>query len=137
MFLTEIGVHTASGAEAKNQTTGGQRRRTARSGECSIDYWSPRDEEKHENHGHRCAVKGTSGQFEAMKVLKFVKWCGAAETEIILNIDQMPWLTWSRRENWPSLCWIILVGSSDINGVVVERSVQTVGRFGQDTFVCL
>ena len=35
-------------------------------------------------------VKGTSGQFAAMKVLDFVKECGVAETEIILKTDQEP-----------------------------------------------
>ena len=35
-------------------------------------------------------VKGTSGQFAAMKVLDFIKECGAAETEILLKTDQEP-----------------------------------------------
>ena len=35
-------------------------------------------------------VKGTSGQFAAMKVLDFIKECGAAETESILKTDQEP-----------------------------------------------
>ena len=72
----QIGVHTASGAEAKNQTTGGQRRRTARSGECSIDYWSPGDEEKHKNHGHRCASQRNVGSVrgdEGAKVRQIVR----------------------------------------------------------------
>ena len=33
-------------------------------------------------------VKGTSGQFAAMKVLDSIKECGAAETEIILKTDE-------------------------------------------------
>ena len=33
-------------------------------------------------------VKGTSGQFAAMKVIEFIKECGAQGSEIILNSDQ-------------------------------------------------
>ena len=35
-------------------------------------------------------VKGTSGQFAAMKVLDIIKECGAAESEFILKTDQEP-----------------------------------------------
>ena len=43
------------------------------------------------DYGQCCAnIKGTSGQFAAMKVLVFIKECGAAETEILLKTDQEP-----------------------------------------------
>ena len=76
-------------------------------------------------------VKGTSGQFAAMKVLEFVKECGAAETEITLKTDQelaidalMADVVKTRGAAIPVL-EKSPVGSSGSNGVV-ERGVQGV-----------
>ena len=112
--------------------------------EFSFDYCFPGDEKgskitvlvgKERVTGMTMAsvvpVKGTSGQFSAMRVLEFIKECGAAETEIVLKTDQelaidalMEDVVKTRgeritlRENSP-------VGSSGSNGVV-ERGVQSV-----------
>ena len=112
--------------------------------EFSFDYCFPGDEkgtkitvlvgkERVTGMTMACVVpmKGTSGQFAAMRVIEFIKECGAAETEIVLKTDQehaidalMEDVVKTRgekitlREKSP-------VGSSGSNGVV-ERGVQTV-----------
>ena len=112
--------------------------------EFSFDYCFPGDEKgskitvlvgKERVTGMTMAsvvpVKGTSGQFSAMRVLEFIKECGAAETEIVLKTDQEPAIDAlmedvvktrgeriTLRENSP-------VGSSGSNGVA-ERGVQSV-----------
>ena len=71
--------------------------------EFSFDYCFPGDEKgfrltvlvgRERTTGMTMAsvvpVKGTSGQFAAMKVLEFVRECGAEEAEIILKTDQEP-----------------------------------------------
>ena len=76
-------------------------------------------------------VKGTSGQFAAMKVLDFIKECGAAETEIILKTDQEPAIealmadVVKTRRAAITVLEKSPVGSSGSNGVV-ERGVQSV-----------
>ena len=76
-------------------------------------------------------VKRTSGQFAAMKVLEFVKECGAAETEIILKTDQEPAIDALMADVVKTSGAAITVlekspvGSSGSNGVV-ERGVQGV-----------
>ena len=76
-------------------------------------------------------VKGTSGQFAAMKVLEFIRECGAAETEIILKSDQEPAIEALMADVVKSRGAKITmvekspVGSSGSNGVV-ERGVQSV-----------
>ena len=76
-------------------------------------------------------VKGTSGQFAAMKFLDFIKECGAAETEIILKTDQEPATEALMADvvKTRGAAITILekspVGSSGSNGVV-ERGVQSV-----------
>ena len=112
--------------------------------EFSFDYCFPGDEkgtkitvlvgkERITGMTMACVVpmKGTSGQFAAMRVLEFIKECGAAETEILLKTDQEPAIDAlmddvvktrgekiTLREKSP-------VGSSGSNGVV-ERGVQFV-----------
>ena len=76
-------------------------------------------------------VKGTSGQFAAMKVLDFIKECGAAETEIILKADQEPAIEALMADVVKTRGAAITVlekspvGSSGSNGVV-ESGVQSV-----------
>ena len=76
-------------------------------------------------------VKGTSGQFAAMKVLEFIRECGAAETEIILKSDQEPAIealvadVVKTRGAKITMVEKSPVGSSGSNGVV-ERGVQSV-----------
>ena len=76
-------------------------------------------------------VKGTSGQFAAMKVLDFIKECGAAETEIILKTDQEPAIEALMADVVKTRGAAITVlekspvGTSGSNGVV-ERGVQSV-----------
>ena len=74
-------------------------------------------------------VKGTSGQFAAMRVLEFVRECGAAETEIVLKSDQEPAIgalmadVVKTRGAEITVVEKSPVGSSGSNGVV-ERGVQ-------------
>ena len=76
-------------------------------------------------------VKGTLGQFAAMKVLDFIKECGAAEAEVILKADQEPAIEALMADVVKTRGAAITViekspvGSSGSNGVV-ERAVQTV-----------
>ena len=76
-------------------------------------------------------VKGTSGQFAAMKVLDFIKECGASEAEIILKSDQEPAIEALMKDVVKARGVAITViekspvGSSGSNGVV-ERAVQSV-----------
>ena len=74
-------------------------------------------------------VKGTSGQFAALKVLDFLKQCGAEETTIILKTDQEPAIEAlvkdivAARGQALTIVEKSPVGSSGSNGVV-ERAVQ-------------
>ena len=76
-------------------------------------------------------AKGTSGQFAAMKVLDFIKECGAAETEKILKTDQEPAIEALMADVVKTRGAAITVlekspvGSSGSNGVV-ESGVQSV-----------
>ena len=115
-----------------------------RIGEFSFDYCFPGDEMgakitvlvgRERVTGMTMAtvvpVKGTSGQFAAMKVLEFVKECGAAETEFILKTDQEPAIDALMADVVKTRGAAITVlekspvGSSGSNGVV-ERGVQGV-----------
>ena len=76
-------------------------------------------------------VKGTSGQFAAMKVVEFIRACGAAETEIVLKTDQEPAIhalmedVIKTRGERITVLEQSPVGSSGSNGVA-ERGVQSV-----------
>ena len=76
-------------------------------------------------------VKGTLGQFAVMKVLGFIRECGASEAEIILKTDQEPAIDALMADVVKTRGATITVlekspvGSSGSNGVV-ERAVQTV-----------
>ena len=76
-------------------------------------------------------VKGTMGQFAVMKVLDFIKECGAAEAEIILKTDQEPAIDALMADVVKTRGAAITVlekspvGSSGSNGTV-ERAVQAV-----------
>ena len=76
-------------------------------------------------------VKGTSGQFAALRVLEFIKECGAAETEIILKTDQEPAIEALMADVVKTRGAAITVvekspvGSSGSNGIA-ERGVQSV-----------
>ena len=76
-------------------------------------------------------VKGTSGQFAAMKVIEFIKECGAQGSEIIIKSDQENSIEALMRDVVKSRGKEITiletspVGSSGSNGVV-ERGVQSI-----------
>ena len=76
-------------------------------------------------------VKGTSGQFAALKVLEFLRQCGAEEANIILKTDQEPAIDALVKDvaksRGPATTVVEKspVGSSGSNGVV-ERAVQGV-----------
>ena len=76
-------------------------------------------------------TKGTSGQFAALRVLEFIKECGAAESEVILKADQEPSINALVADVLKARGAVITVvekspvGSSGSNGVV-ERGVQAV-----------
>ena len=76
-------------------------------------------------------VKGTSGQFVAMKVLDLIEECGAAETGILVKTDQKPAIEALMADVVKTRGAAITVlekspvGSSGSNGVV-ERGVQSV-----------
>ena len=76
-------------------------------------------------------VKGTSGQFAAMRVMSFIRECGAAEADIILKSDQEPAIETLIRDVATSRGARLTmmeqspVGSSGSNGGV-ERAVQSV-----------
>ena len=72
-------------------------------------------------------VKGTSGQFAAMKVLDFIKECGAAETEIILKTDQEPAIEALMADVLKTRgAAITVLQKSPVGSGVVERGVQCV-----------
>ena len=76
-------------------------------------------------------TKGTSGQFAVMKVLEFIRECGAEEADIILKTDQEPAIdalmkdVVKTRGEKITMLEKSPVGSSGSNGVV-ERGVQSV-----------
>ena len=76
-------------------------------------------------------IKGTSGQFAVLRVLDFLKQCGAEESAVILKTDQEPAIealikdVVAARGQAATLVENSPVGSSGSNGVV-ERAVQGV-----------
>ena len=76
-------------------------------------------------------AKGGSGQFAVLKVLKFIRLCGAEESDIILKTDQEPAIEVlvkdivKARGAVGTVVEKSPVGSSGSNGVV-ERAVQSV-----------
>ena len=76
-------------------------------------------------------VKGTSGQFAVLKVLEFLRQCGAEEVEVIIKTDQEPSIdalvkdVVKARGRAATVVEKSPVGSSGSNGVV-ERAVQAV-----------
>ena len=76
-------------------------------------------------------TKGTSGQFAVLKVLEFLKLCGAEEAQILIKTDQEPAIEALVRDvvrargARTTMVERSPVGSSGSNGVV-ERAVQSV-----------
>lgn len=76
-------------------------------------------------------LKGSSGQFAVLKILDFIKLCGAEESEAIIKTDQEPAIALlikdvvQARQGVVTIVEKSPVGSSGSNGVV-ERAIQSV-----------